>query len=408
MDHDKASYLHTSSQNTPRFYILKRNDGTFHTMSPFLIHSSLTASVGNIKSVKKLRSGDLLVEVQTAAQAHLLSEIETLGNVPISVVPHGYLNTSRGVISESDLLHTSEEEILENLRSQSVSAVRRITIRRNGTTISTKHLILTFDSHVRPSFIIAGYLRCPVRPYVQNPLRCFQCQRFGHSKASCRSSPTCARCAQPDHSPENCTSPERCMNCKGNHASYSRSCPKWIIEKEIQALRAHENITYMEARKQVEARTPIVGVSYASATSSKKTMHSVSTQTETNSSHKTSDNKPAKIPPAQKSHSTGTTKPSENKTLKTHSTPKDSPHNKIPRSGISSISKPSLQKKLKRKDTLKNIHSSHKVKDPRNSARKKGSHRLSSFSSDLSENDAAVPMDTFHHQHSSLSTSLTQ
>ncbi|GBN08076.1 hypothetical protein AVEN_273830-1 [Araneus ventricosus] len=42
-------------------------------------------------------------------------------------------------------------------------------------------------------------MRLSVRPYIPNPLRCFKCQRFGHSKTSCRGTLTCARCAEVGH-----------------------------------------------------------------------------------------------------------------------------------------------------------------------------------------------------------------
>ena len=58
---------------------------------------------------------------------------------------------------------------------------------------------LTLNSPTLPNRIKAAYLSCPVRPYIPNPLRCFQCQRYGHAKTSCRGSVTCARCAEVGH-----------------------------------------------------------------------------------------------------------------------------------------------------------------------------------------------------------------
>lgn len=63
----------------------------------------------------------------------------------MNVVAHNSLNTTRGVISEYELLHTSEEEILENLKIENATNVRRIILRKNGEIILTKHLILTFN-----------------------------------------------------------------------------------------------------------------------------------------------------------------------------------------------------------------------------------------------------------------------
>ncbi|GFV94065.1 hypothetical protein TNCV_3357121 [Trichonephila clavipes] len=47
----------------------------------------------------------------------------------------------------------STEEILENLQDQKVCGVKRITIRRNGQVLDTKHLILTFATPDLPQSV---------------------------------------------------------------------------------------------------------------------------------------------------------------------------------------------------------------------------------------------------------------
>ncbi|GBN34721.1 hypothetical protein AVEN_209368-1 [Araneus ventricosus] len=103
-----------------------------------------------------------------------------------------------------------------------------------------------------PEYIKAGYVRCSVRPYIPNPLRCFKCQRFGHSKTSCRGTLICARCAVADHENTDCIAVEKCVNCQGKHTSFSRSCPKWKVEKQIVATK-FKNISFPEARRLVKA-----------------------------------------------------------------------------------------------------------------------------------------------------------
>lgn len=269
-----------ASNNNERFFIIKPTQGSFEKISPFLIQKTVNSMVGNVKNIKKLRSGDLLIEVANSSQAKNIKKLSHFQNIPVSVSPHTTLNFSRGVISEFDLLHTSEEEIVENLKGQNVCAARRITIRRNETTFPTKHIILTFQTPTLPKYITAGYLNCSVRPYIPNPLRCFKCQRFGHSQTACRGSLTCARCSTVGHESEGCSGIAKCINCQGDHPAYSRSCPKWIAEKEIQTLRVTQNISYIEARKQLYSRTPKVGVSYADMTAFRKPTKSIATQTE--------------------------------------------------------------------------------------------------------------------------------
>ncbi|GFV38560.1 uncharacterized protein TNCV_3224661 [Trichonephila clavipes] len=204
--------------------------------------------------------------VTSSKQALALASLQKLAHFDIQVKRHATLNYSRGVISAADLYNVTEEEILENMAEQNVSQVRRITIRRDGQVLKTKHLILTFATPDLPQSVKVAYLHCPVRPYIPNPLRCFQCQRFGHSKTTCRGQPTCARCAEVGHDSADCKAREKCVNCKGDHPSYSRSCPTWSIEKEITALKIKNKISYPEARRIVSSRTPVSGISYAAIT----------------------------------------------------------------------------------------------------------------------------------------------
>ncbi|GFV56080.1 uncharacterized protein TNCV_4524021 [Trichonephila clavipes] len=137
--------------------------------------------------------------------------------------------------------------------------------------------------------ILIGYLIIKIRPCIPNPLGCFRCQSYGHGTASCRGVATCNKCSSTEHASEACTTEWRkCANCKGEHAAYSKICPKWQQEKEIQIIKVLENISYSEAKKRVvNILPPRASVSYANAvmtnTKSKKdtaTQIDVGTQTE--------------------------------------------------------------------------------------------------------------------------------
>ncbi|GBN39926.1 hypothetical protein AVEN_21761-1 [Araneus ventricosus] len=131
-------------QSFPTFFVISRissKNETFHGVSPFLVEKAITGSVDDVKATKKLRSGDLLVEVESPKQAKEISKLKSLSTIPVTVKPHATLNSSKGVISCGELLNVSEEKIIEELKSQGVIHVRRITIRRDGQLLNTKHLI---------------------------------------------------------------------------------------------------------------------------------------------------------------------------------------------------------------------------------------------------------------------------
>ncbi|GBN27506.1 hypothetical protein AVEN_67563-1 [Araneus ventricosus] len=286
--------------NFPTFFLVKRSSTSnenFHTVSPFLVEKAIIATVGEVKTTKKLRSGDLLVEVHSRKQSQQIVKLTHFSTIPITVSPHVSLNSSKGVITCGELLNVPTEEILKELQGQGVSHVRRISIRRDGQLLNTKHLILTFDSAKLPENIKAGYMRLSVRAYIPNPLRCFKCQRFGHSKTSCRGTLTCARCAEVGHESTDCTRAEKCVNCKGEHTSFSRNCSAWKQEKEIISTKIKKQISYQEARKLIKSQTPTPGNIYVSAVK-KSTVPS--TQTNPNvsiSSSKPSDSTAKASPP---------------------------------------------------------------------------------------------------------------
>ncbi|GFQ73961.1 uncharacterized protein TNCT_223301 [Trichonephila clavata] len=188
-----------------------------------------------------------------------------------------------GVIYCPDLIPLPNSEIKEELASQGVEAVKRITSIKDGKTVTSPLFILTFSKHTLPESILIGYLNIKTRPYIPNPLRCFRCQSYGHGTASCRSVATCNKCSNTEHASEACTTERRkCANCKGEHAAYSKICTKWQQEKEIQRIKVLENLSYSEAKKRVvNILPPRTSSSYANAVmTNTKSKKDTATQTE--------------------------------------------------------------------------------------------------------------------------------
>ena len=172
------------------------------------------------------------------------------------------------MISCFNLRDTSDGELAEGLSSFRVTEARRITTRRGGVTIPAGNVILTFDANELSSTVTVGYIRVRVRIYVPKPMRCFKCQRFGHTKVHCRNRPVCAKCASNDHQEGDCDSDTfRCINCvaakrpDASHASLDRSCPSLMKETEIIPIKTTRNISFREARDIYERSRP--SVSYA-------------------------------------------------------------------------------------------------------------------------------------------------
>ena len=255
-----ASTLFRAQENFPKFIIIEstNKETQVTSLSPFVIEKQIESMIGTPKSVKKLKNGTLLVETTRKMQTDILLKSKKFFNLPVEVKPHKTLNSSKGIIRDTNLKGESEKNILEYLENQGVTAVKRFTVKKGQDTINTNTLLLTFDSFVPPKSLKIFYQIIPVDLYIPNPLRCFNCQKFGHHEDKCPVDPgsVCERCGMGnhDHHTNHCKNPTKCVNCGGEHLSRSNECETWQKEKEIMRLKITKNLTYLEARKQLEQK----------------------------------------------------------------------------------------------------------------------------------------------------------
>lgn len=250
----------------PRFLVIEGTDDNkpLSKLSPFAIQKGIKGLAGEPKGVRRLRSGNLLIEVDRASHASNLLRSTAIADIPIKVSKHRTLNTKKGVIRCRDIRDCTDDEILQNLASQQVTEIHRIKITRDGVKVSTGTFILTFNATVLPAAVKVAFMNVPVEAFVPNPMRCFNCQKFGHTKNFCKRKLVCARCSCEDHDDKTCDKPARCVNCGGNHSAFAKTCPNWLKEKNIQKIKQEKNIPYPEARMIAE-RQNAVSVSYAGA-----------------------------------------------------------------------------------------------------------------------------------------------
>ena len=308
----------------PRYHVMEEteSEGELAKLDPFAVQKGIQGLIGTAGSVKKLRGGQILIEVLRKGQAESLRKTTTFCNITVSITPHRSLNSRKGVIRCRDFSSMSEEDILKELRPQAVTAVRRISSFRDGQRFPTNTYVIDFMVSKLPPSITAGYLSLKVEPYIPNPLRCFTCQKFGHHSDNCRDKKyKCARCAGPHNIDDKIchagTSP-KCANCSGQHMASSRDCPMFKQEKEIVKLKTENNISFPEARKifnQSKTTTPD-GRSYAQAAASKPSVQKTSLSTQTDLFWPLGQDMPSRTPPPVQKPSTAksTTKTSSTTT----------------------------------------------------------------------------------------------
>ena len=112
----------------------------------------------------------------------------------------------------------------------------------------TLRIALEFTTTVPEKIFFQG-LAMSVSNYHRPPIRCFNCQRYGHGALACRRRVCCARCAE-SHQTADCTSPERkCISCKGNHPASSVRCAVFKLALKIASAEQNGSIPRDEASK---------------------------------------------------------------------------------------------------------------------------------------------------------------
>ena len=259
----------------PHFLVIESNDQNrpVTSLSPFVIDKTIKACAGSVKQVKKLRSGVLLIEVDNKKHAENLLKLKLILDLSVSVSAHRTLNTCKGVVRSYDLAKNDEAESLRELNSQGVTELRPIHFNKNGKKERSNTTIITFSLPSVPQYLTMGYLKVKVEKYYPTPLRCFNCQRFGHHRAACKHEAVCALCGMTSHGDSACTTPKSCINCKGNHAAYEKACPRWQNETAIVKEKTAKNVSFEEARKLVEARSaPAPSITYSAVVKSTKSI----------------------------------------------------------------------------------------------------------------------------------------
>ena len=142
------------------------------SLSPFVIEKQIESLIGTPKSVKKLKNKTLLVETNRKTQTENLLKVTSFFNLKVSVSEHNTLNSSKGIIRDRMLKGESEDNIVEYLRPQGVTACKRFKIKKDGNLVETNTLLLTFDRVNVPKSLKIFYRVVPVDVYIPNPLRC--------------------------------------------------------------------------------------------------------------------------------------------------------------------------------------------------------------------------------------------
>ena len=245
-----------TNQRYVKFYSVKStNEADLTKLNMFHVDKAFKEAIGNYEKLNEnYAEKSWTVAVKSAEQGNKLKTMQELLKNPIEVTPHEHLNQSQGVITCNILKGCSDKDIAEGLADEGV--IRCYRIIKNAKSPDpqpTATFILTFNTPNHPDRIcIRTGMYEKVRPYISYPRQCKNCFDFSHGAAKCRNETICPHCGETiteNHTPDTCTQPLNCKHCKEPHSANSRTCPRYILEKETLAIKSKEQLTYPEAKK---------------------------------------------------------------------------------------------------------------------------------------------------------------
>ena len=281
------------SANYSRYLSLKFDEKRAEDVDMFRICKEITSICGREPKMSFQNYGTLLVKCTSREESERLLSLELMNGTKANCTPHRYLNQCRGVIRSPHLMRYSEERLQEEFESQHVKEVKQMKRKIDGVLVPLPTYVLTFNLVRLPSEIKAAWLRLEVRPYIPSPRKCFFCLRFGHVQDSCRrrlkgENKICNNCGQEEHG--DCNRPSFCVNCSENHPASFRYCDRYLLEKEIQTIRAKEHITFAEAKKRVLSQYIRPGTTFASVVDKANKAQKTNSQKNNNSNSSPSSN----------------------------------------------------------------------------------------------------------------------
>ena len=203
----------------------------------------------DIKSAVFCRNGQMLIETTNLRQLKQILKITSFNKGELIVKYDIALNIGlkKGIIYAPELTNITNFDNLKSEFNEEIIEIRRLN--KGKDKIPTPLLVITFGKQKIPEVIKWGYINYKVKTYYPNPIRCFNCQRFGHNSFSCKSQPNCSKCGE-SHKVEQCNSNyTKCANCSEDHSSLSKDCRYYIREKEIINIKVNKDVSFSRAKE---------------------------------------------------------------------------------------------------------------------------------------------------------------
>ena len=227
-DHSYADTQRTNFQTTAKTLttvIITSGQVNIAKVHPIKLKNELHHILGNIHAIKVFNNSIILKldEDQTAT----MKKTKKLLNYNITVKIQRSTQGTKGVI------HGVSNEIEMDELQFALTDYHVISATRFGKLQNSETVLLTFNTTSLPPFVTIGLKQHRVKTYIPQPVRCYNCNRYGHTSTYCTTKIKCPNCAG-NHKYTECNSTnKKCQNCGGNHNAAYKGCSEHQKAKEI-------------------------------------------------------------------------------------------------------------------------------------------------------------------------------
>ena len=201
-------------------------------------------------SIEAEGKNSIIVKVASRNQGDKIRKVKSLCGQTVKVEIHSR-NFTQALIYISHFDVEDPNDLLKYLKEQdpNVYSIKHADFIKTRSD-DTKAYIIDYLTTYIPQHLYLGET-IAVRPWINRPLRCKQCHKYGHSKGSCKSPELCSQCLEAGHDYKSCQAEKRkCHYCTdADHATGSKECEAEIKQQRITNIMNQEKVGFLRARQ---------------------------------------------------------------------------------------------------------------------------------------------------------------
>lgn len=224
-----------------------QDGGHYH---PIKLTKAIEKEIGKIEFARFMSNKRVLIHATSKQQQEKILKMSSLQGERMKAHIPGAMAKVRGVISGVPL-SMSMEDVKNEIQGGKVIEAIRLKSKRDGALKETLSVVVQFERTL-PKSVQLGYIHYSVREYIPKPLRCYKCQRLGHTAQQCKGKLRCARCGgQHEYGKCDKDAKIKCCNCGGEHSAAFGGCEVQREAREAQRVKILSKVSYAEVLKTV-------------------------------------------------------------------------------------------------------------------------------------------------------------